>query len=347
MKIAVIFGGTSSERDVSIASGAQVVKTLHEAGHQVIAVDTARGVLGPSDQEKLLTTGVARKPPDEDDLAIIRSQAGVLTRSPAFKDVDVVFLALHGGTGEDGTIQAFLDLAGIPYTGSGHLASASAMDKDIAKRLFRAANIPTPEWRMAPIEAGEVENFLGYPVVVKPNKQGSTIGLTIVQYPTQLAASIETASRYSDEVLVERFVAGREFTVGVLDERALAPGEIIPRRSNIFDYESKYHSDGAEEIFPAALSEEHTIEIQELALRAHHALKMRGYSRSDFRMDEEGRFWCLEVNSLPGMTAGSLLPQSARAVGIGFNELCEEICRLAINRYETESQKAKERKASG
>ena len=339
MKIAVIFGGTSSERDVSVASGVQVVKTLHEAGHKVIAVDTARGVLSPSEQEKLLTTGVARKPPNEDDLAIIRSDAGALTRSPAFKDVDVVFLALHGGTGEDGTIQAFLDLAGLPYTGSGHMGSANAMDKDIAKRLFRAANVPTPDWRMAPIDHAEIENSFGYPVVVKPNKQGSTIGLTIVKHPRELSTAIETAYEYGDEVLVEQFIAGRELTVGVLGDKALAPGEIIPKCAEIFDYESKYQSGGAEEIFPAPLSAQQTIAIQELALQAHRALKLRDYSRSDFRLDLEGRFWCLETNTLPGMTSTSLLPQSAKAAGISFAKLCEQVCQLAIDRHERRLRK--------
>jgi D-alanine-D-alanine ligase len=337
LKVAVIFGGTSSERDVSIASGVQVVKTLHDAGHKVIAVDTARGLLSPSEQEKLLATGVARKPPNQDDLAIIRLDAGALTRSPAFRDVDVVFLALHGGTGEDGTIQALFDLAGVPYTGSGHLGSANAMDKDIAKRLFRAAGIPTPDWRMAPTDSAEIENSLGYPVVVKPNKQGSTIGLTIVRQAKELPAAIDTAYKYGDEVLVEKFIAGRELTVGVLGDKALAPGEIIPKCADIFDYESKYQSGGAEEIFPAPLSAEQTITIQQFALQAHRALKLRDYSRSDFRLDLEGRFWCLETNTLPGMTSASLLPQSAKAVGITFEKLCEKICQLAIDCHQRKS----------
>jgi D-alanine-D-alanine ligase len=181
MKIAVLFGGTSSERDVSVASGAQVFKVLHEAGHEVLAVDTAIGVLGPAEQKRLLATGVAPKPPKQEELAIVHSDTAALTRSPDFKGVEVIFLALHGGTGEDGTIQAFLDLAGIPYTGSGHLGSANAMDKDIAKRLFRAAGIPTPEWLMTPIDLTEVRKVLRYPLVVKANRQGSTIGLTVVK----------------------------------------------------------------------------------------------------------------------------------------------------------------------
>lgn len=334
MKIAVLFGGTSAERDVSVASGAQVVKVLQDAGHDVLAVDTSRGVLSSGEQERLLATGVAPEPPRQEYLAVIRSDVAAFTRSTALKDVDVVFLALHGGTGEDGTIQAFLDLAGIPYTGSGHLGSANAMDKDIAKRLFRDANIPTPDWLMAPVDPDEVELRLGYPVVVKPNKQGSTIGLTVVGNPAELDAAIDLAYRYDDEVMVEQYIAGREFTVGILQDRPLAVGEIISNNADIFDYESKYQAGGAQEIFPADLTPDETVAVQQLALHAHRALKLRDYSRVDFRRDAHGNFWCLEVNTLPGMTATSLLPQSAKAEGIGFPELCDRICRIAIARQQ-------------
>jgi D-alanine-D-alanine ligase len=333
MRVAVLFGGTSEERDVSIASGAQVFQALREAGHEVIAVDTARGVLGPAEEQRLLTSGVAPVPPSEQELSLIRSGApGALASAPELHQVDVVFLALHGGSGEDGTLQALLDMTGIPYTGSGHLASGTAMDKDVSKRLFRAAGVPTPDWFMAPASPEAVEAQLGYPVVVKPNKQGSTVGLTVVKSPEELRAAIETAFRYDDEVMLERFVPGRELTVGILAGEPLAVGEIIPRRGEIFDYESKYQEGGADEIFPADLSAEQTRTVQELGLRVHQALKLEGYSRVDFRMDEEGRLWCLEVNTLPGMTRTSLLPKSAQAAGIGFPELCDRICWLAVER---------------
>ncbi len=333
MKIAVLFGGTSAERDVSIASGSQVVQALREAGHEVLAVDTARGLLNASDEKQFLLSGVAAEPPKDDELAIVRAGSSELTKSGALKDVDVVFLALHGGTGEDGTIQAFLDLAGVAYTGTGHAGSAAAMDKDVSKHLFRAAGIPTPEWLMAPVEAHEVANRLGFPAVVKPNKQGSTIGLTVVRQTEDLDAAVETALRYDDEVMVEQFIEGREFTVGILRDKALAVGEIIPERAEIFDYESKYQVGGAQEIFPADIDEESARVIAELALRAHRALKLTDYSRVDFRRNAEGAFFCLEVNTLPGMTATSLLPQSAAAVGISFPALCDQICRLAIERH--------------
>jgi D-alanine-D-alanine ligase len=332
MKIAVLFGGTSAERDVSVASGAQVVKALQEAGHEVLAVDTARGLLPAPEQKLLLATGVAPKPPKEEELALLRSDAASLTKSGALREVDVVFLALHGGTGEDGTIQALLDLAGITYTGTGVLGSATAMDKDVSKRLFRAAGIPTPEWLMAPADEDVAQQRLGYPLVVKPNKQGSTVGLTIVKSREMLQSAIDFAFRYDNEVMLEQFIPGREFTVGVLEGKALTAGEIIPQESEIFDYRSKYQAGGALEIFPADLDAGQTTAIRELAERAHHALKLQDYSRVDFRMDAEGTFWCLEVNTLPGMTATSLLPQSAAAFGISFPELCDRVCRLAIKR---------------
>lgn len=335
MKIAVLFGGTSSERDVSIASGAQVFRGLRGAGHEVVAVDSARGRLDAAQEEQLLASGVAPDPPSEEELDALKvGSGGVLTGTRELREVDVVFLALHGGMGEDGTVQAVLDMLGIPYTGSGMRGSAFAMDKDVSKHLLRAGGVPTADWRMAPVGAEEVARDLGYPVVVKPSKQGSTVGLSVVKRPEDLDAAVEEAFRYDDEVMLERFVPGREFTVGVLAGKALAVGEVIPK-NEIFDYESKYQAGGAQEIFPAELSAEQTREVQELAVRAHRALKLQDYSRIDFRLDPAGEFWCLEANTLPGMTAASLLPQSAAGAGIGFEELCERICELALDRHRT------------
>jgi D-alanine-D-alanine ligase len=334
MRVAVLFGGTSEERDVSIASGAQVMKALRQAGHQVIAIDTVRGVLGPAEEQRLLSSGVAPAPPAREELSLIRTGAAMpLPAAGELQGIDVVFLTLHGGTGEDGTIQALLDLTGIPYVGSGHAASATAMDKDLSKRLFRMAGIPTPEWLMAPADGIAVEARLGYPLVVKPNKQGSTVGLTVVRSRDQLDPAVREAFRYDDEVILEKFIPGRELTCGILADRALAVGEIVSK-GEVFDYESKYQEGGATEIFPADLSEEQTRTVQDLSLRAHRALKLEGFSRVDFRMDDEGAFWCLEVNTLPGMTGTSLLPQSAAAAGISFPELCDRICRLALERHQ-------------
>src|SRR5690348_6891856 len=213
MKIAVLFGGTSEERDVSIASAAQVIPALRGLGHEVVAVDAATGRLTGVAEQKLLTSGIAPEPPSDSVLANMRDAALRLRDNAAdLRDVDVVFLALHGGAGEDGRTQAVLDLAGLAYTGSNHIASATAMDKDLSKRLFRAANVPTADWLMAPVSADEVERSLGWPVVVKPNKQGSTVGLTIVRDSKALSGAIELARHHDDEVMIERFVPGRELT---------------------------------------------------------------------------------------------------------------------------------------
>jgi D-alanine-D-alanine ligase len=332
MKIAVLFGGTSEEREVSIASGAQVFQALLDAGHEVIAVDTGVGVLGPPEERELLAFGVAPQPPAEESLAVVRANAPqLLTNTSALQQVDCVFIALHGGTGEDGTLQALLDLAGIPYTGSGHVGSANAMDKDIAKLLMRKAWVPTPDWLMTPVETRRVGEQLGYPVVVKPNGQGSSVGISVVKVAEELEGAIRTAKRYDHEVMLERFVPGRELTVGILGGRALEVGE-IRSADGFFDYASKYQEGGAEEIFPAALTDACARHVQELGLKVHEALKLEGYSRVDFRMDEAGDIWCLEVNTVPGMTRTSLLPKSAQAAGIAFSELCNEICKLAIDR---------------
>lgn len=329
----MIFGGSSAERDVSIASGAEVFKVLRDRGHEVLAVDTARGLLGPTAERELLESRVKPLPPNQDELSLVRSGATDLTTSPDLSDVDVYFLALHGGAGEDGTFQAALSVAGIPFTGSSHMPSVYAMDKDISKRLFRAAGIPTPDWVMAPIDSDDVVARLGLPVIVKANKQGSTIGLTAVREVSDFEAAVANAFRHDDEVMIEKLISGRELTVGILENRALAVGEIIPQESDIFDYASKYQEGGAEEIFPADLPPVITQKAQELALKVHETLKLEDYSRVDMMLDEQGRLWCLEANTLPGLTQTSLLPQSAAAVGISFGELCERICALAIRRH--------------
>ena len=332
LKVAVLFGGTSEERDVSIASGAQVMQALRSLGHEVLAIDTAKGRLTADDERRMLTARVAEVPPGADALAVIRSTGGDMLDSSVLGQIDVVFLALHGGTGEDGTIQAMLDLADLAYTGSGHAGSAIAMDKELSKRLFLAAGVPTPDWLMWPVHSETVRSQLGFPLVVKPNRQGSTVGLSLVRDLEDLAMAVELAARYDSEVMLEQFVPGREITVGVLDGQALSAGEVIIPADAVFDYETKYQG-VVTETFPADLPAETVVEAKRLALLAHDTLKLEGYSRTDFRLDEQGRLWCLEVNTLPGMTTTSLLPQSASASGIRFPELCERICRLGIERH--------------
>ena len=330
MRIAVLFGGTSEERDVSIASASQIIPALRRLGHNVTAVDTATGQLDSAAEQRLLATGVAPEPPSDAQIASVRGRAIALSAS-AFniREVELVFLALHGGAGEDGRIQATLDLAGLAYIGSNHIASAIAMDKDLSKRLFRSVEVPTPDWLMAATTADAVERALGWPVIVKPNKQGSTVGLSVVREPSCLQAAIDRAGAYDTEVMVEAFIAGREFAVGILEGVALPVGEIVVP-GEVFDYQAKYQVGGAREVFPADISAAESAQLQDYALRAHAVLKLGAYSRIDFRRDDQERDWCLEANSLPGMTATSLLPQAAKAAGIEFPELLDRICRGAL-----------------
>ena len=269
-------------------------------------------------------------PPDPEALRALEEGSFIPTlgAQSEIRDADLVFLALHGGMGEDGTIQAMLDMVGATYTGSGHLASALAMDKDLSKHLFRAAGVPTADWLMAPATEDEVAEVVGFPAIVKPSKQGSTVGLTLVRDPSRLAEAVEEAFKYDDEVMIERFVPGRELTVSVIGDEALPVGE-IKAKHEIYDYECKYTAGMATEEFPADLTADQTEEAQRLALAAFRALKLDGYARIDFRLTPEGEFSCLEANTLPGMTELSLLPQAAQAAGISFEDLCDRIVRDA------------------
>jgi D-alanine-D-alanine ligase len=334
MKITVLMGGTSAERDVSIASGLRIAGALRERKHEAVTLDTARGPLTTREERALLAKGnpVKTTPPSRDELAKMAAETlpQMLRALPSLKEADVVFLGLHGGYGEDGTIQALLDMSGIRYTGSGHLASALAMDKDLSKHLFRRAGVQTANWVMARRKESNEEYVtkLGMPLVVKPSKQGSTVGLSIVRKREELNDAVVEAFLYDDEVMIEQFVAGRELTVGILGDDALPVGEIIPKHE-IYDYECKYTPGMAEEVFPAQIPSDRAKEAQDLALRAFHALKLRGCARIDFRMTDDGSLFCLEANTLPGMTQTSLIPQAAAAAGISFPELCERIAMLA------------------
>ena len=338
MKIAVLMGGISEEREVSLASGVQVARALREAGHEVVGVDTGRGVLSPSDEAAILDSGVREPHPlDEREDLLRTGDLGVLTRDPLLVGTDVVFLALHGGRGEDGTIQTLLDLAGLPFAGSDRVGCALAMDKDLSKRLLRDAGIPTPDWitvqggekREADLE--EVAHRLGFPVIVKPPSGGSTLGLTLAHDEGELREALSLALQYEEQVMFERYVRGREVTVGILGDEALPVGEIIPEHE-IFDYECKYRPGMAQEIFPADLPSEVADHLQAAALVAHRVLKLRDFSRVDFILESNGTPWCLEANALPGLTGNSLLPKAAQAAGIPFPELCHRVAEMALMR---------------
>ncbi|MGY8779276.1 MAG: D-alanine--D-alanine ligase family protein, partial [Longimicrobiales bacterium] len=240
MKVAVLFGGTSDERDVSLASGVQVASALRRAGHEVVAVDTVHGRLSPDRERQLLEEGVKAAPPGSGALAALdESHTVALTRDADLADVDVFFLALHGGSGEDGTIQALLDVAGVTYTGSDRLGCSLAMDKEVTKRLLRDAGIPTPDWMVGPHKVDEVEAALGLPVIVKAAAGGSSLRLFLAHDRDELAAAIAESATWDDVVLFERYHAGREFTVGVVGTDTFPVGEIVPEHE-IFDYECKY-----------------------------------------------------------------------------------------------------------
>ena len=332
LKIVVLMGGSSEEREVSLASGVQVARALASRGHQVHCVDTTRGVLSSSEVDRLLEEGVGSEPPPPGSMDLLETaDTTALTRAPEFEDTDIIFPAIHGGTGEDGTLQALLELAGIPFAGSDRLGCTLAMDKEVSKNLFRAAGVPTPDWIAGPASFEQVEAALGLPVIVKPPSGGSTLGLTLAHDRAEFAAGVDEALQYEDRLLFEAYVKGRELTVGVVGDEPLPVGEVIPEHL-LFDYECKYQPGLAEEIFPADISSELSARLQKLALKVHRRLFLRDFSRVDFILDERGQPWCLEANALPGLTAQSLLPRAAAAAEIGFPELCERIVRLALAR---------------
>ena len=332
MRVTVLTGGATPERAVAFASASQIVAALRSRKHDVTVVDLAGDQLDDKGERELLGGAVGVTPPAVDALAEREKKmlSEGLAELPSVREADVLFLAVHGGALEGGTLQAVLDVIDVPYTGSGPLASALAMDKDLSKRLFRAAGVPVPAWFMAPVAADDVTTALGWPVIVKPSKQGSSVGLTLVKQAQDLDNAVSVAAQYDDEVMAEQFIPGQELTVGVLGEVPLPVGQIVPKHE-LFDYETKYTPGMSEETFPARIDTLLARQLQEYALMAHRALKLSGYSRVDFRVTAEGDIFCLEANSLPGMTRTSLLPQAAQAAGIPFSELCERIARLARN----------------
>jgi D-alanine-D-alanine ligase len=330
MRVTVLTGGATSERSVAFASASQIVAALRSRKHHVHVVDLAGGVLDERGEHEWLGGAVGTTPPSVEALAERQRQMlseGLAALEPV-RSAEVLFLAVHGGALEGGTLQAVLDVIGVPYTGSGPLASALAMDKDLSKRLFRSMGVPVPAWFMAPVGPEDVTTALGWPVIIKPSKQGSSVGLTLVKKAQDLGTAVKLASQFDDEVMAEQFIPGKELTVGVLGDVPLPVGQIVPKHE-LFDYETKYQPGMSEETFPAQIDTALARQLQEYALMAHRALKLSGYSRIDFRVSPEGDIFCLEANSLPGMTRTSLFPQAAQAAGIAFPELCERIASLA------------------
>lgn len=341
MKIAVLCGGLSNERDVSISSGTGIAHALLQRGHKVALIDLFLGYTEEFESaEDVFISGdavtqsiVTEQAPD---LASVRAMRpdGIMVGPHVLeicKAADIVFMALHGEEGENGKVQAMLDMYGVKYTGSGYLGSAIAMNKSLTKTVLREAGIPVPVGTT--FKKSDIIEEVGFPCVVKPCSGGSSVGTTIVENAEQYAASVKFAFLYEDSVIVERFIKGRELTVGVMDGKAMPVIEIIPK-SGFYDYKNKYQPGFTEEICPAPISEEATYEIQTLAERVFKALKIDSYCRVDFIMDADGSFYCLEANTLPGMTPTSLIPQMAREEGMDYGELCEKIIAVSMKKYE-------------
>ena len=329
LNVAVLMGGSSEERGVSLASGCEVAAALRSRGHRVTSIDAAVGVMAPTLERRILESGIGRAqvpgpPPGSPN---VLPERAVVASEPALAEVEVVFVALHGGAGEDGTIQTLLEVAGIPYAGSGPVACALAMDKDLTKRLFRDAGVATPDWIAGAAPAAEVVERLGLPVIVKPMSGGSSVRLTLARSVREVDAATGVAGGGGDVVMYEAYVEGREFTVGIVDEQALPVVEIEPM-SELFDFDCKYEVGMAVETAPARIPVELADVLKSEALKVHRLLRMEHFSRVDFMVDADGGVWCLEANALPGLTANSLLPKAARAAGLEFPELCERICLL-------------------
>ena len=346
MKIVVLAGGLSTERAVSLVTGSSVCRALRENGHRAILVDLFLGLEEvPEDLEALFDApdGLcpdakieAQAPDLESVRKSRRDQSGRLFGPNVLElcgAADIVFLGLHGQDGEDGRIQAAFDLLGIRYTGSGYLASGLAMDKAMTKRMMDAAGIPTPKWRLLDYGGEDVDRLaaeLPMPCVVKTTTGGSSLGVFLPEDRAALKDALVQVQGFSGQVLAEERIYGRELTVAVLGGRALPAVEILPAEKD-FDYAAKYQAGGARELCPAPITEEQQREVGELALKLHRTLGLEVYSRTDFILDEAGRFWCLEVNSLPGMTSASLVPKEAAAAGMTYGELCEEIVRQSYS----------------
>jgi D-alanine-D-alanine ligase len=335
MKVTVLLGGDSPERDVSLASGAGIIRALRSRGHETLAVDPA---LPAGANAEPLGTKIAERPPERiAPLAPEERFAWLVGEQIRF--ADVVFIALHGGGGEDGTIQALLEAAGVAYTGSGILGSALAMNKDRSKALFREALVQSAPHLLLDVSRDggrsdaleRIEQSLGFPVVVKPNCQGSSVGFSFVPDAGGLGEALRLAAGFGCDCIVERYIPGREITAAILGGEALPLVEIIPE-GGFYDYKRKYTKGTSRYVAPAELDESIARRISREAVRAFDALACRDYARVDFRLSNEGEPYCLEVNTLPGMTELSLVPMAAKAVGIGFDDLVERICAMAVAR---------------
>lgn len=349
MNIVVLAGGLSTERDVSFKTGSMVAKALKENGHKVILLDVfmgyhddeedITGIFDRADEISIKVDSIPEIAPDLEKVKASRKDQSDCFFGPNVIGIcrmaDIVFMALHGENGENGKIQAAFDLLGVRYTGSDYLSSAIAMNKGMAKQFFLANGIPTPRGiSMKKEERSDDVASLGlrFPCIVKPCCGGSSIGVTIARDGVAFKEALDEAFRWEDELIIEEFVEGREFSVGVMEGKALPIIEIAPLQG-FYDYKNKYKAGSAVETCPANLPEETTKQMQHYAEEVARVIGLDTYSRTDFLMNEDGELFCLEANTLPGMTPTSLLPQEAKAVGMDFNQLCEKIIEISLKKY--------------
>jgi len=348
MKIVVIAGGLSPERDVSLSSGSLIANALIDIGYEVCLADLYTGIeIKNSDEidgifidSKSGYRFSYSVPPDEPDLDKLKKESGngdsLIGKNviELCRIADMVFLALHGDIGENGKLQAIFDSYGISYTGTGYIGSLLAMDKDLAKIFMVQNQILTPQWEIIELTENKPENQyfteIPFPCVIKPCSCGSSVGVSIVKNKEEYISAIDYAKKYEKKIIVEKMIEGREFSVGILDGKAFPLIEIIPDK-DFYDYRHKYQPGITDEICPADLSEEIAGRMQDIALKVHKILRLGSYSRIDFMLDSENNIYCLEANTLPGMTPTSLLPQEAKAAGISYEELCDKIVKMAFD----------------
>ncbi len=338
MKVVVLAGGTSTERDVSLSTGSMIYKALKKNGHQAILLDVYLGYEGDTEGIFERETdwasqigAVSEQNPDLEAVKALRPDGDRNFFGPNVlslcQSADAVFMALHGANGEDGKIQACFELMGIPYTGTDFVSSAMAMDKGITKDIFKAHNIPTPAG-IRLLQGEKETEKVPYPCMVKASCGGSSVGVYLARNEEEYENAKKEAFRFDREVVVEQYIEGREFSVGVMDGKALPVIEIAPKQG-FYDYKNKYQAGSTVETCPADIPEDKTLEMQRIAERVFKALRMKNYARMDFMMGKDGSLYCLEANTLPGMTPTSLLPQEAAAIGISFETLCEKILNYA------------------
>ncbi len=326
-KIALFLGGTSPERKVSKATGASIYKALTNLGYETLLINPAYGDNQPKNSDDYFK--------DEDYTEISNENYVKALNLDLFNSIDLAFLALHGKWGEDGTIQSLLELKGVKYTGSKVVASAISMDKTMSKILFQHYDVRTPLWITSNADYNlfflkkEIEKKLKYPCVIKPNDQGSTVGLTICENESGVEDAVKLALKWSNKVLIEEYIPGREMTVAILEDEVFPVLEIKPKHS-LYDYECKYTPGMSEYEVPAKISDDVSDNLKKSALAAFKALGCEGYARVDFRLTPADLDYCLEVNSLPGMTSTSLVPKMAKAIGITFEELVERIVKISL-----------------